>query len=870
VIVREIRESLLLSTIDMYVLFAWRFLRAGAFFSLIGLTHGWSSETPASPRERISLDADWLFLKGDPANAAGKLDYEKIKDWILPTGNAFTKDPAQQKQRPVGDLGDDVAYTQSLFDDSGWRRVNLPHDWAIEGPFDSRLSGATGKLPYVGVGWYRKHLELPASDKGKSIFLEIDGAMSYSAVWCNGQFVGGWPYGYASYQLDLTSYLKPGDNVIAIRLDNPNNSSRWYPGAGIYRNVWLTTTSRVHIAQWGVYVTTPVVSASEATINIGVKIDQPPGTHAIVATSIYELGAKNERGAVPVAETPVESGNTIESSGIQTVQVKVSNPKLWSCDHPNLYTAVTSVTVDGHIVDQVETVFGIRTIKFDANHGFLLNGVHVPINGVCDHHDLGAIGTAFNVRAAERQLEILKEMGCNALRTSHNMPAPELLDLCDRMGILVMDESFDCWETGKVENDYHLLFDDWHEKDLRAEVRRDHNHPSVILYSIGNEVPDERTPLGAKIGSQLTEIVHEEDPTRPTAVACDDLNAGYTDFSRAVDVFGYNYKPGEYAKWHQAHPAIPLFGSETASTVSSRGEYFFPITTIKVNNQVNSYDLWALETLPDTEFKAEDENTCVAGQFVWTGFDYLGEPDPCNSRSSYFGIVDLAGFKKDRFYLYQAVWRPDLPMAHILPHWTWPGREGQVTPVMVYTSGDEAELFVNGVSQGRKQKGEFEYRLRWDEVKYQPGELKVIAYKQGRVWAQDVVKTAGPATQVVLQPDHATIRADGKDLSYVTVTIADKDGLPVPTANNQVSFELSGPAEIVATDNGDPTSLDSFQAPERKAFNGLALVIIRSKPGETGAVTLRATSEGLRSVETTLQSVNTASIVQPDHAGASE
>ena len=825
------------------------------FFSLLASVSVGQSISP--PRERLSLDVGWRFQKGDPAEAAGKLAYDKIKDWILPTGNDFTIDPAQRKSRPAGDLGADVTYTQAGFDDSGWSKVTLPHDWAITGPFDQKLSGDTARLPYFGAGWYRRRLDISATDAGRRIVLEIEGAMSYSAVWCNGRFVGGWPYGYATYQLDLTPYLKPGaDNVLAIRLDNPDNSSRWYPGGGIYRNVWLIKTSPIHVAQWGVAVTTPEVSPSQAIVNITVKVDGATGAGAAVATAIYELGPDGQKSGPPVVNTP---GLPIQG-GMQATQ-SISNPKLWSCDHPNLYVAVTTVTSGGKTVDQVETVFGIRTIKFDPDKGFLLNGERVRLNGVCLHHDQGPLGAAFNTRAAQRQFEILKEAGVNALRTSHNMPAPEQLDLCDRMGILVMDESFDCWRKGKRPNDYHLLFDDWHEKDMRAEVRRDHNHPSVILYSIGNEIPDEHSPVGVELGKQLTAIVHEEDPTRPTAYACDALKAGYTDYANAVDVFGYNYKPFEYAKWRAAHPGKPIFGSETASTVSSRGEYFFPVTNPRADFQVSSYDLWSpgWATLPDPEFKSEEQNPFVAGQFVWTGFDYLGEPTPYGgardpSRSSYFGIVDLDGFKKDRFYLYQSVWRPELPMAHILPHWNWKGREGQVTPVFVYTSGDEAELFLNGVSQGRKKKGDLEYRLRWDDVKYAPGELKAVAYKNGRQWAQDVVKTTGPAEKILLQADRAQIDADGRDLSYVTVTIADNAGLLVPQSDNLVKFNITGPGEIVAVDNGDATCLDSFQAPEHKAFNGLALVIIRSKPGEAGAITLQATSNGLAPASAILQS----------------
>ena len=474
-------------------------------------------------------------------------------------------------------------------------------------------------------------------------------------------------------------------------------------------------------------------------------------------------------------------------------------------------------------------------------------------------------------------------MGCNAIRTSHNPPAPELLDLCDRLGMVVMDESFDCWERGKTRNDYHLLFKAWHEKDWRAELHRDRNHPCIILWSIGNEIPDQSSPRGWEIAAELTGIAHEEDPTRPTTEACNDTAGGYNGLRKHVDVFGYNYKPNEYGKFRQANPNQPVFGSETASCVSSRGEYFFPVTFDKnggkADFQMSSYDLYAppWATPPDWEFKGQDKDPFVAGEFVWTGFDYLGEPTPYNSdlsnllnftdpaekarmkkeldelgristpsRSSYFGIIDLAGFKKDRFYIYQARWRPEMRMAHILPHWTWPDRVGQVTPVHVYTSGDEAELFLNGKSLGRKTKGPLEYRLHWDDVVYEPGNLKVVAYKAGQKWATETVSTADAPAKLLLHADRNAIDADGRDLSFVTVKVADKDGRLAPRAQNHLKFELDGPGEIVATDNGDATSFESFQAPERNAFNGMALVIVRGHSGQPGTLRLTATGEGLK------------------------
>jgi beta-galactosidase len=840
-----------------------------------------------SQRESISFNENWRFQRNDPTNAEGVLSYEKIKDWMRSTGNSFVLTSDAVKSRPVGNLGENVSYTKPKFDDSSWRQLNLPHDWAIEGDFVQELPGETGKRPFAGVGWYRKHFTLSPSDKGKHIYIDFDGAMSYSTVWINGQFVGGWPYGYASFRLDLTPYIEFGkENVLAVRLDNPPESSRWYPGAGIYRNVWLVKTPPVNVGQWGTYVTTPETGPESASVKIKTTVDNnsPVGVNATIKAQIFEIGVNGQKIGPAVVSSAAESiSPAAKSSSTSETTLKVKNPKLWSLEKPSRYVVVIQVVRNGKIVDSYETPFGIRTIRFDAEKGFFLNGKHVYIKGVCNHHDLGALGTAINKRALERQVEILKEMGANAIRTSHNPPAPELLEICDRLGMLVMDEGFDAWAAAKEKNDYHLAFADWHEKDWRSQVRRDRNHPSVILWSIGNEIAEQRSPEGHKIAVALSQIAHEEDPTRPTAAGANHVVAGYNGFQKTVDVFGYNYKPGEYGKFRQANPAIPLFASETASTISSRGEYFFPVVDDKskglANFQMSSYDLYAPRwaTPPDVEFEGQDRNPFVAGEFVWTGFDYLGEPTPYDndsknllvftdrneqankaeelktlgkirvpSRSSYFGIVDLCGFKKDRFYIYQARWRPDLPMAHILPHWNWSERLGQVTPVHVYTSGDEAELFLNGKSLGRKKREPFQYRLRWNDVVYQPGELKVIVYKDGKKWAEDIVKTTGTTAQILMKPDRSIIHSDGQDLSYITVKVADKDNLTVPRSKNRIQFEIAGPGEIVAVDNGDATDLESFQSRSRRAYNGLALVIVRSIKGKAGKITIKATSDGLK------------------------
>jgi beta-galactosidase len=860
------------------------FLLAILLGGLVSATAAPSTESAAPTRERRLFTANWLFKKGDPAGSEGKLDYKALQPWLLAGGAELCVDQ-KAPARPDGNPGGDVLYTQPGCPDSDWRQLDLPHDWGIEGPFKQEYPGDTGKRAWWGIGWYRKHFTVPAGEAGKHFALEFDGAMSYASVWVNGQFAGGWPYGYASWQVDVTPYLKPGEeNVLAVRLENLPNSSRWYPGGGIYRNVWLVKTAPVHVAHWGSYVTTPEVSSSETTVETKLQVanDSPAPTKVRVRIHIYELGAGGGRGLRPVVSSaPMEVAIEPNKTESVTITQKVLRPRLWRLESPARYLAVSAIEEQGRVVDEYETPFGIRTVAFSPEHGFVLNGDRIALNGVCNHHDLGALGSAINTRALERQIQLLQEMGCTAIRTSHNPPAPELLDLCDQMGMVVMDEAFDCWEKGKTKNDYHLLFPDWHERDLRALVRRDRNHPCVVLWSIGNEVLEQWSPEGQKVAKSLTAIARSEDSTRPVTAGCNDLKAGYNGFQKQVDVFGYNYKPFEYGKFREANPEEPLYGSETASCVSSRGEYFFPVSNDKSQGradfQVSSYDLYAppWATTPDAEFKGQDEFPFVAGEFVWTGFDYLGEPTPYNSdasnllnftdpgerarleqqlkelgkikvpsRSSYFGILDLAGFKKDRFYIYQARWRPDLRMAHILPHWNWPERVGQVTPVHVYTSGDEAELFLNRKSLGRKKRGPNDYRLRWDDVVYQPGELRVVAYKKRNPWAEDVVRTTGHAAKVVLEPDRNILRADKQDLCFVSVTIADSAGQPVPRSHNRVVFEVEGAGEIIAVDNGDATSLEPFIARECNAYNGRCLVIIRSN-GKSGQIALNASSGDL-------------------------
>ncbi|MDZ8117636.1 beta-galactosidase GalB [Pontiella agarivorans] len=807
-------------------------------FTLLAL---FSVLLPATARERLAFNDDWKFARFG----------------LMPDGT--------EQAEPKG-------LEKAGFDDSDWRTLDVPHDWGIEGPFRPELPNRTGKLPWAGIGWYRKSFQSLESDAGRNIYLDIDGAMSGAQVWLNGEYIGEWPYGYSSFRMDLTGKIRIGKkNTVAVRLDNKPESSRWYPGGGIYRNVWLVKTEPTHVAHWGVYVTTPIVNDDHAMVKVVTALEgEQPDT--AVSYEIMEAG----------------SSKILATGKGKTAFIRLDQPKRWDLDSPNLYQVRTTVSNAGKTVDTYLSTFGVRTIEYTADEGFFLNGKLTKMNGVCQHHDLGPLGTAVNVRAMERQIEILKSFGVNAIRTSHNPPAPEFLDLCDRMGILVQVESFDCWGRKKADNDYARHFWDWWERDTVNMVRRDRNHPSVVMWSTGNEILEMNYAEEAWISQMQTDVIHREDPTRPVSFGGSRPVAAFNGFQHTVDVYGFNYKPHLYAEFREKNPDIPLYGSETASTISSRGEYFFPVLNDKFKGQggyfqVSSYDLYAPNWAypADVEFEAQAKYPWVFGEFVWTGFDYIGEPTPYNkdktnllnftdpeerarmekeldklggdipARSSYFGIVDLCGFPKDRYYMYQSQWRPDLPMVHILPHWNWPERIGKITPVHVYTSGDEVELFLNGTSLGRKIRGEFESRLRWDDVIYEPGELVAVAYRNGKPWAETSMQTTGAAAGLGLSVDRNVIKNDGKDLAFITVDVIDSQGRVVPRSHNLVKYSVKGPGRIIATGNGDPTDLTDFQSLERKVFNGKALVIVQSLDGKKGRVTVTAESEGLKPSEIT-------------------
>lgn len=785
---------------------------------------------------------------------------------------------------------DSSAFIAPQYDDSGWQDVTVPHDWAIYGPFSVQNdkqhtailqdgqtdpmehAGRTGGLPFTGAGWYRTQFNVPDMSQGLRCTLLFDGAMSHARVYVNGKEACFWPYGYNSFHFDATPFVHEGKNTLAVRLENETESSRWYPGAGLYRNVHLIITEDAHIPVWGTQVTTDEIGKDFAKLTQKTSLDVPEGKsfkdYSITTEILDEDG--NTVTSSTMAGTPYD-GDVFRQS------FTVPEPHLWTPDDPYLYRSVSKIYEGDQLKDEYTTVFGIRTAEIIHGKGFFLNGEKVTFKGVCNHHDLGPLGGIANEAGIRRQVRILKDMGCNAIRTSHNMPAPELVKACDEMGMMLMAESFDEWATAKVQNGYHKVFNEWVEKDLVNLIRHYRNNPSIVMWCIGNEVPDQWNPdQGPKLSLMLQDICHREDPTRPVTQGMDAPDAVVNNNMAAVmDVPGFNYRPHKYQESYAKLPQRLILGSETASTLSSRGVYKFPVVRRSMykypDHQASSYDVehcgWS--NLPEDDFIQHDDLPYCIGEFVWTGFDYLGEPTPYYSdwpsHSSLFGIIDLAGIPKDRYYLYRSHWNTEEPTLHVLPHWNWEGREGEVTPIFVYTSWPSAEVFINGKSQGIRTKDttvtvynsadsasmadfarQKRYRLMWMDTVYEPGTVTVVAYDdEGNPVAETQMKTAGKPYRIELEADRTVIKADGKDLSFITVKVTDKDGNLCPLADNEISFKVKGKGWYRAGANGNPTSLESFQEPHMKVFSGMMTAIVSSTE-EPGEIILEATSKGLK------------------------
>lgn len=780
-------------------------------------------------------------------------------EYLLEKGWKFTKGEVSNAEMPA-------------FNDAKWETVDIPHDWAIFGPFDknndlqnvavtqnfetqaSLKTGRTGGLPYVGIGWYRTTFH---STPGKQTTLIFDGAMSEARVFVNGKEACFWPCGYNSFYCDVTSLVNEDgkNNTLAVRLENRPQSSRWYLGAGLYRNVHVVTTEKIHVPVWGTQITTPYVKDEYASVCLRTTILNAGKTELTVVTDIMDADGQ-------VVSTKTNKG-VINHGQPFTQNFIVERPKLWSPETPVLYKAVSKIYSGDTLLDTYSTRFGIRTIEYIADKGFYLNGKRRKFQGVCNHHDLGPLGAAINVAALRHQLTLLKEMGCDAIRTSHNMPAPELVELCDEMGFMMMLEPFDEWDIAKCDNGYHRFFNEWAEKDMINMLRQYRNNPCVVMWSIGNEVPTQWSPEGYKVAKFLQDICHREDPTRPVTCGMDQVKSVLANgFAAMLDIPGLNYRAHLYDEAYERLPQNIILGSETSSTVSSRGVYKFPVErkagAMYDDHQSSSYDLeycnWS--NIPDIDFARAEDHEWTIGQFVWTGFDYLGEPSPYDTNawpnhSSMFGIIDLASIPKDRYYLYRSVWNKEAETLHILPHWNWEGREGEKTPVFVYTNYPSAELFINGKSYGRQTKHkngtvENRYRLMWHDAVYQPGEVRVVAYdEQGNPVAEKTVRTAGKPHHIELVTDRSSLQADGKDLAYVTLRIVDKDGNLCPNDGRLVSFKVKGAGKYRASANGDPTCLDLFHKPEMHAFGGMLTVIVQS--GEkTGEIELQATAKGIK------------------------
>ena len=775
---------------------------------------------------------------------------------------------------------DNTLFSTTDYADGNWQQVRVPHDWAIYGPFSidndkqnvaitqdgqkeaMEHAGRTGGLPFIGPGWYRIAFDVPEFKEGKKCTIIFDGAMSHANVYINGEKATSRPYGYTSFNVDATPFIKEGEKVVlAVRLENLIESSRWYPGAGIYRNVHVIVTEDAHVPVYGTQLTTPVIEPDYAKVNLKTKLEMPADKtieNYTITTEIKDatgnvVASNNKRGCK-------YDGGLFEQNFV------VESPILWTLDNPVLYTAESKIYEGENLKDTYSTTFGFRTIKIIPNKGFYLNGERTQFKGVCNHHDLGPLGGIANEAGIRRQVRILKDMGCNAIRTSHNMPAPELVKACDEMGMMLMLESFDEWVTPKVKNGYNTMWDEWVEKDLVNLIHQYRNNPSVVMWCIGNEVPDQWKPeQGPKLSRMLQDICHREDPTRPVTQGMDAPDAVVNNnMAATMDVAGFNYRPHKYIENYSKLPQQIILGSETASTLSSRGVYKFPVVRRSMHkyedHQASSYDVehcgWS--NLPEDDWIQHEDLPYCIGEFVWTGFDYLGEPTPYYSdwpsHSSLFGIIDLAGLPKDRYYLYRSHWNKEAETLHILPHWNWQGREGEVTPIFVYTNYPSAELFINGKSQGMRTKDMSvnvynsadsasavdlkrlaRYRLMWMDTKYEPGTVKVVAYdKDGNAVAEKEMMTAGKPYKIELIPDRTEITADGKDLSFVTVKVVDKKGNLCPVADNQISFKVKGNGKYMAGANGDPTSLESFQKPTMKVFYGMMTAIVASNeiPGE--------------------------------------
>ena len=787
-------------------------------------------------------------------------------------------------------LSDNPKASETDFDDKEWRVLNLPHDWAIEGDFSKDNPSGTGggALP-GGTGWYRKTFIPRNEDSDKIIRIDFDGIYMNSEVFINGQSLGKRPYGYISFGYDITPYLKWNEkNVIAVRVDNSEQpNSRWYSGCGIYRNVWLTKTNPVHVDEWGTYVTTSEISNNNATLNIVTTVQNSgKNNETVTLKSIL-----NDMDGSVVAETESSVSVVAEQKSDVSHTLTISSPILWDTENPYLYSLVTEIIKDDKCIDRYTTTTGIRDFRFDAEKGFILNGKQTKINGVCMHHDLGCLGAAVNTRAIERQLQILKEMGCNGIRCSHNPPAPELLDLCDKMGFIVMDEAFDMWRKKKTSHDYARYFNEWHEKDLRDFILRDRNHPSIFVWSIGNEVleqwsdakadtlsleeanlilnfghsadmlaKDGEMSVNSLLTKKLADFVRELDPTRPITAGCNEPNPGNHLFkSGALDIIGYNYHNVNIPDVPKNFPGKPFIITESNSALMTRGYYRMPSNEMFIwperwdkpfydesfscSSYENCHVPWG--NTHEESIKLVRNNDFISGQYVWTGFDYIGEPTPYGwpARSSYFGIVDLAGFPKDVYYLYQAEWT-NKQVLHLFPHWNW--TEGQEIDMWCYyNNADEVELFINGESQGIRNKDENNLHVVW-RVKFVPGTVKVVARKGGNIIAEKEIHTAGDPYKIRLTPDRDIITADGKDLSFITVEVLDKDNNLCPLSENLINFEVKGNAFIAGVDNGCQTSMERFKDNKRKAFNGKCLVVLQNN-GEIGTATLTANSNGLES-----------------------